>query len=218
MKPDSIHILVADDHTLLRRLIVSLINAETDMTVVGEAADGEEAYEKSVALRPDILLLDLYMPGASGIEVLRRVRTDVPETTVVILSSSTVPSDALSALQEGAQGYLLKSMEPTMLCTRLREAATGEMPIATEVAKLLFAVKREPGAGGGDIHDRLTPREVEVVALVAEGASNREIGARLVLSENTVKNHIRRILEKLNLHNRAQIAAQWAGEAGSIAD
>ena len=213
-------ILVADDHTLLRCLLAELISAEADMEVVGQAADGLQTLELVRTLRPDLVLLDLYMPGMTGLECMSRIRAEVPEAVVIVLSHSTDEEDVLAAFRAGAHGYLLKTMEPEKLLSRIRDAAHGELPIAAEVARCILdrlemtiSAAQPCNAGRKGPENPLTPRETEIVSLIAGGATNREIGLTLMLSLNTVKNHIKHILDKLHVQNRTQVAA-WATRSG----
>jgi len=222
MQTHRIRILVADDHTLLRSLVADLIAMESDMEVVGQAADGLETLDLARQLRPDVVLLDLYMPKLSGLDCLSGLRAAVPEAVVIVLSHSTAQEDVLMAFREGAQGYLLKTMDPDHLIRRIRDGAQGEIPIAAEVARCILGRlesapgedRRQQGSRQGT-DNPLTPREVEIVSLIAGGATNREISTVLMLSENTVKNHIKHILDKLHVQNRTQVAA-WATRSGMM--
>ncbi len=223
MPSQPIRILLVDDHTLFRRGIAQLLAMEADMEVVGEAADGVEAYSQALQLRPNVVLLDLDMPRCTGVDALCKIRAGLPEAVVIFLTDSTSRHDVAAALFRGAQGYLLKNLEPQTLCTRIREALQGEMPIAPEVIRSLFESMEGTQSGLQPPTTRphegttalLTIREQEIVELLATGATNREIAASLFLSENTVKNHVKHILAKYQLHNRAQVVA-WAMRRGLL--
>jgi DNA-binding NarL/FixJ family response regulator len=199
-----VRVLVADDHRLMREGTAALLAREPGIEVVGLAADGAEALALAERLRPDVLLLDLWMPGLSGIEVCAEVRARLAEVHVLILTVSEQEPDLLAALRVGAAGYLLKDMPPAELVAAVRGAGDGEPRIP---AALAGRVLGEIDAGDmGSIED-LSPREREVLGLMAEGLRNREIAERLFLSEATVKTHVRHLLDKLRLRNRAEAAA-----------
>lgn len=218
-----IRILLADDHTLVRRGIAQLLAFEPDMEVVGQAADGIEALSRALELRPDLILLDLDMPRCSGLDAIPKISAAVPEAVIVVLTYSADEQDAVEALRRGAQGYLLKDLEPDVLCVRIREAMRGESPISGAVARKILMDFREPKPAGPHAEPTraeaqahpLTQREIQILELVAEGATNRDIGQKLFLSENTVKNHLKHILAKLQIQNRAQAVA-WALREGLL--
>ena len=207
----AMRILLVDDHALFRAGIASLLAGQRDIEVVGQAEDGQGAVEAARRLRPDLVLMDLHMPGMGGIEATRRIRAELPEVKVVILTVSDQDRDLFEAIRGGAHGYLLKNLEPEELFDYLKGVSQGEAPISGRMAARLmeeFAARSErPREADTDPLGELTAREREVLRLVAAGASNREIATALTLSENTVKNHIRNILEKLHLDNRVQAAA-----------
>lgn len=227
MGENRIRVLLADDHNLVRAGIAQLLSLEPDMEVVGEAADGVQAHTMAVKLRPDIILMDLDMPRSTGFEAINRIRAELPDAVVVVLTYSAGEKDIAEALRCGAQGYLLKSSEPETLATSIREAFRGETPLSgIVVRKLLTDLMRpdhgqaQPEATGAapvepGARTPLTPREREILTLVAEGATNREIGLQLFLSENTVKNHLKHIMAKLQVENRAQAVA-WAMREGIL--
>lgn len=206
----NLRILLVDDHTLIRKGLRALIAGWEGFEVAGEAKDGEEALELALKLRPDIILMDIYMPRLNGLEATRRLKTLLPESKVVILTVDDNPETLMAALEAGAKGYLLKTVEPQQLYFLLQEVARGEMSLTlTLIEKLLPRLTRTPALNS------LSAREKEVLELVAQGFTNREIAQRLYISENTVKNHLRSILEKLQTKNRLQ-AVQYALQQGWI--
>lgn len=206
MKP--IRVLLADDHPLFRRGLASLLNKEEGFKVVGEAADGVEALRKAKELNPDLVLMDIYMPGGDGLEATRRLKETLPSVKVVILTVSEEDKKLFEAIKYGAHGYLLKKLEPRDLFEMLRGIFRGEAPISRATAtkilnELARQVQRDPEAVA---EEKLSPREQEVLQLITEGLTNKEIGNRLGITENTVKNHLKNILAKLHLENRVQAA------------
>lgn len=206
---DTIRILLADDHTLFRKGLASLLQQEPGFAVVGEAANGAEAIRLASSLRPDVILMDLHMPGTDGLQATRAITAALPETRVVMLTVSEEDRDVFEAIKCGAQGYLLKTVDPAELCALLQGVSRGEAPLSpTTAAKILkqFA-RREDKPASTAPTDALTPRENDVLHLLATGLTNKEIGVRLDIAENTVKNHLKNILAKLHLDNRVQAAA-----------
>jgi DNA-binding NarL/FixJ family response regulator len=214
---EKMRVLLADSHTLVRRGIKAILESCDDIEVVGEAVDGWEAVEKVKALRPDVVLMDVFLSGIDGIEATRRIVGQVPEASVIMLTTSDSEKDLLEALQSGAQGYVLKSVEPEQLISMLRGIRRGEAPLSPSLTKKLisFYVQRRRADGSAPLVENLTAREREVLAQVAKGATNREVAEALFISENTVKNHLRNIMEKLQAKNRAQAVAS-ALELGLI--
>lgn len=212
-----LRILLVDDHTLVRRGLRVLLESYAEIEVVGEASDGLEAVEKAKLLKPDLILMDCYLPRLDGVEATRRILSLLPQTKVIMLSVADDDDLLLEALRAGAQGYLLKNLEPEQLIQLLRGASRGEAPISPELAKKIlssYAQRELPKVQPAP--EELTAREREVLALVARGATNREIARTLFISQNTVKNHIRNIMDKLRCKNRAQAVA-YAIEHGVIA-
>ena len=198
-------LLIADDHALFRGSLRALLEAR-GIEVVGEAADGKEAVDLALRLRPDVVLMDLGMPVLDGLEATRRLVAANPEIRVVVLTASTDDDSLFEALQAGAQGYLLKNLEAESFYKLLVGAAEGQPALTPELSrKILQAFTRRAQQPERPDPDALTERELEVLQLMVEGVtSNRQLARRLEVSENTVKFHVRNILDKLHLHNRAQ--------------
>ncbi|MDN5345433.1 MAG: two-component system, NarL family, response regulator LiaR [Clostridia bacterium] len=203
-------LLLVDDHTLIRKGLRLLMAGWEGFEVVGEAGDGQEAIELALELQPDIVLMDIYMPRLDGLEATRRLKALLPEIKVVILTVADDDEAFRAALEVGAEGYLLKTVEPQHLYYLLQEVARGEVPLASALTKKILPQLKAQEKG-----DLLSPREKEVLTLVARGLSNREIAGRLFISENTVKNHLRSILEKLQTKNRQQ-AVHYALQHGLV--
>ncbi len=207
----SIRVLLVDDQPLLRQGYRMVLSAQDDLEVVGEAAEGAAAVRAAHALRPDVVLMDVRMPGMDGIEATRQIVQQTPEVKVIILTTFDVDQYAFSALRAGASGFLLKNVPPDDLLSGIRAVATGDAVVAPSMTRRLldaFASHLPDGPGPAkprdSVLDVLTEREREVFILVATGLSNREIAATLVLSEATIKTHIGRILTKLDLRDRVQ--------------
>jgi DNA-binding NarL/FixJ family response regulator len=208
MNVEKKRILLADDHILFRKGLAQLLNSQPDFQVIGEAADGLEAREKARELMPDLILMDIDMPRCDGREATRLIKAELPYVVIVILTVSDDERDLFATIKNGAQGYLLKKIDPVDLFEQLRGLSRGEAALSRLMAnKILreFAQKEPALARNGD--SDLTGREQQVLRLVAQGLTNREIAANLVIAENTVKNHLRNILAKLHLENRVQAAA-----------
>lgn len=208
---ESIKVLVVDDHAFFRRGLVSVLAEEPDIDVVGEAGDGEEAVARAAALRPDVVLLDVRMPKAGGIDACAGIRNAVPEAKIVMLTMSDEEEDLFEALKAGATGYLLKEISVVELPEAVRAVSNGQSFINPSMATKLIGefatlARKEKGRSQPTAAPRLTSRETEVLRLVARGLNNRDIADRLYISDNTVKNHVRNILEKLQLHSRTEAA------------
>ncbi|HYF92435.1 MAG TPA: response regulator transcription factor [Symbiobacteriaceae bacterium] len=213
-----IKVLLVDDHTLVRKGISGLLSTQRDMQVIGEAADGLEAEAKAVEVQPDVILLDLEMPRCGGLEAIPRIKARLPQVAIVVLTFSGDGSDLLEALKQGAQGYLLKDLEPETLFASVRGAARGEAPIAGAMAaKILheFRPTRPDAVEPAGDRPHLSVREQEVLQRAAMGDTNQKIADALFISENTVKHHLKNILSKLQVQNRAQAVA-WAVKEGLI--
>jgi len=201
----AIRVLLADDHALFRRGVASLLAAESDFEVVGEAGNGREALEMAREQMPDIILMDISMPIMDGLEATRRIKAEIPYVKIIILAASGGERSLFEAVKGGAQGYLLKNIDPQALYSTLRGVVQGEAPLSRLMAaQLLDKLARQ--ANAPDAASALTARETEVLKGVAKGRSNKEIAAALAIAENTVKNHLKNILEKLHLENRVQAA------------
>ena len=203
-----VRILVIDDHTLFRRGIIALLQREPAFEVVGEAADGIEGVKQVKLVRPDVVLLDLHMPGISGLDAMRAILEESSSTRVVMLTVSEDADDLVAALKAGALGYLLKNIDSDFLVASVHRAARGESVVSSEMTGKLVDELR-----GGSEKPSLSPREREILAHLAGGASNKEIARGLAVAESTVKIHVQHILRKLGLTSRVQ-AAVWAAENG----
>ncbi len=202
-----IRILVADDHTLFRRGVASFLAAESDFEVIGEAANGLQALELARMLTPDLILMDLAMPVMDGLEATRQIRAQIPRVKIVILTASDQDRSLFEAIKAGAQGYLLKKIDPQALFDTVRGVERGEASVPRAMAaRLLEEFARRSTVPAFSPAAALTQREREVLDQVAMGRSNKEIAATLGIAENTVKNHLKVILEKLHVENRVQAA------------
>ena len=200
-------IVVADDHTLIRRGIVGLLNAQPDMEVVGEASNGREALDSAVRLSPDVVLMDIGMPGTDGLEATREIRKQVPAAQVLILTVHDREDYLFQALRAGASGYILKGADVQDLLTAVRSVKIGQIYLYPTVTKRLLADYIHRAETGEDraSFDGLTEREREVLQLIAGGKTTPEIAQDLHLSPHTVQTHREHIMEKLNLHRKADL-------------
>ena len=204
----AIRVVLVDDHALFRRGLELVLAEETDIEIVGQAADGDDAVRMVRDLTPDVVLMDVRMPRMSGIDAARVIRDSVPGTKVVMLSVSDDEADLFAAVRAGAAGYLLKEVSIDEVAGAVRAVAGGHALVSPSMAAKLFAEftalseRAEERPRGGA--PRLTDRELQVLRLVAKGMSNREIATELFISENTVKNHVRNMLEKLGMHSRME--------------
>lgn len=201
-QPSLIRVLIADDHDIVRRGLRMTIQGEPDMLLVGEAANGRQALELAVRLRPDVLLLDLQMPEMDGWQAAQAIRAAAPQVAILVLTSYRDDAQLYAALRTGVQGYLLKDIDGDALVQAIRGAARGLPQLHPEIARRLM--ERLPGPA--DPFAELTGREKDVLVLVARGLSNKEIGARLSLTEVTVKGYVSALLAKLHVEDRTQAA------------
>ncbi|MEU5220514.1 response regulator transcription factor [Streptomyces sp. NPDC020807] len=211
MADKPIRVLLVDDHQVVRRGLRTFLEVQDDIEVVGEAADGAEGVALAEELRPDVVLMDVKMPGMDGVEALKRLRELANPARVLIVTSFTEQRTVVPALRAGASGYVYKDIDPDALAGAIRSVHAGHVLLQPEVADALLSQDDTPsGTGRGSV---LTEREREVLGLIADGRSNREIARALVLSEKTVKTHVSNILMKLDLSDRTQ-AALWAVRHG----
>jgi len=205
---DPVRVMVVDDHRLFRRALVALLALDRGVNVVGEAGDAGEAVRQAQALQPELILLDVDLPGASGIQALGSLREVCPQVRILMLTVSEDEGDLQAALRGGANGYLLKTMESDDLSRAIQRAARGEAVVSPEMTTKLVAALQQPPAAisASDPSAPLSPREQEVLQEIARGASNKEIARTLNIAETTVKIHVQHILRKLGLTSRVQAA------------
>ncbi|HZG89871.1 MAG TPA: response regulator transcription factor [Pseudonocardia sp.] len=207
----AVRVLVVDDQVLFREALVTLLGARPEVEVVGEAGDGQQALERAAALQPDVVLMDLHMPVLDGIAATRRLRVEQPGVRVLALTTFDDDEDVFAALRAGALGYLLKDVSSARLLEAVHAAARGESVLQPSVAaKVVARFAQLPDVEAGPrpqpLVDPLSSRELEVLRLLADGRSNREIAAALFLAEGTVKNHVTNVLGKLGARDRTQAA------------
>jgi DNA-binding NarL/FixJ family response regulator len=202
MTHDPTTVLLVDDHPLLGVGITNLLNAAGDFEVVGQALDGEEAVDMARRLRPDVVLMDLSMPTMDGVAATRLIRDSLPDTRILVLTSFSDTTRVRNAMRAGAIGYLLKDCEPSVLVESIRAAARGHSPLDPRVAGNLLPT-------GGRQDPQLSPRETEILALVAQGMANKQIARRLGIAEHTVKIHLGNVFRRIGVSDRTS-AALWA--------
>jgi NarL family two-component system response regulator LiaR len=210
---ESVTVLIVDDHSVVREGARAFLEAQADLTVVGEAESGEEAVRQAQALIPDVVLMDLILPGINGIEATRQIKRVSPRSQVIVLTSFYADEHVFPALRAGALSYTLKDIRPSELAEIVRKAARGESVLHPRVAGRLIQDVREAKRAVPAVFADLTDRELEVLRLIAEGHSNAAIAEQLVLSEKTVKGHVSNILSKLHMDDRTQ-AAVYAWQQG----
>ena len=204
-----VRVLIVDDHAVFRHGLQLALEQVDDLVVIGDCEDGAAAVQASGELAPDVVLMDVRMPGMTGIEAARLITEQHRDVHVVMLTASQLEGDLFSAIRAGARGYLLKEASTDEVADAIRAVAHGQAFVSPAMTPKLLAGFNDLAlrAEDGDGERRLTRREVEVLELVAQGLSNKQIAAQLVISQNTVKNHVRNILEKLRLRSRAEAAA-----------
>jgi DNA-binding NarL/FixJ family response regulator len=202
----TITILLADDHPIVRSGVRTLLDAEPDFSVIGEAGDGLEAVEQAEKLKPRVLVCDVLMPNLIGIEVVRQVKHRLPRTRIIVFSMSASDAHVLEALRTGAAGYVLKGSDATELITAIRAVARGERYLSADIpARLLDALDNATADAASDPYQSLTAREREVLQLVAEGATNADVAERLFISPRTVEVHRANLMRKLHLKSSAEL-------------
>lgn len=206
----SIQILLVDDHTVVRQGLRMFLSLDTELEVIGEAADGLEAIEQAHRLQPDVVLMDLLMPRMDGIAATAVIRRELPDTEVIALTSVLEDEKVIGAIKAGAIGYLLKDTQADELCRAIKAAAAGQVQLSPQAAARLMREVRAP-----ESPEPLTDRETEVLRLLAQGMSNKEIAQTLTIGEKTVKTHVSNILSKLNVPSRTQ-AALYAVRIGLV--
>jgi two-component system nitrate/nitrite response regulator NarL len=207
----SVRVLLVDDHALFRRGMIALLGLEPGIEVVGEAGDAGEALRLALRTQPDVVLLDNHLPGVRGVDAIAGLREAAPGAQVLMLTVSEDSADLAAALRSGAGGYLLKTCDTDELVAAIRRARQGRVIIGSQMGAMLARAMSEPQAPASDDAElaQLTPREREIAAAIARGASNKLIGRELGIAETTVKVHVQSILRKLDLASRVQIAG-WA--------
>ena len=214
MSDDNIaSILLIDDHPLLRKGVKQLIDLSPNMQVIGEACNAQDGVKLAVELEPDLVLLDLNMPNINGIETLKMLREEEVTSRIIVFTVSDNEEDVVAALKAGADGYLLKDMEPEDLISNLEQAANGTVVISPRLATLLAqALQSNKSVDKVDLSS-LTPREKQIIKLIANGMANKVIARKLSITEGTVKVHVKHLLKKLRLRSRVEVAV-WAVQEG----
>ena len=207
MNINSIKVLVVDDHPLVRQGVLDTLSLDERIVIVGEAKNGSEAYEMAGALSPDLIIMDLQLPATSGLEATAAISADFPDVNILVFTVSEKHADLFAALKSGARGYVLKDATPQELSRAVLQVGEGGVVISAKMAAKLFENLPPQVPTDDPTLSALTPRELEVLRLVAQGASNKEIASSLYVSKNTVKTHMRNILDKLHLSSRTQAAS-----------
>jgi len=209
--PTRVRVLVCDDHELVRGGLKALLESDLTVEVVGEAGSADQAIRVAAEVKPDVVVMDIRMPGRSGIEACREIRAEREETRVLILTSFADDEALFSAIMAGASGYVLKQIKGNDLLDAIHKVASGQSLLdPTVTARVLARIRGDAGSSTGDAGDDLTAQERKIVELLAEGKTNRQIGEQIHLAEKTVKNYVSNILMKLGLSRRAEVAALMA--------
>ncbi|MFC5464751.1 response regulator [Lederbergia graminis] len=201
----TIHVMIADDHHIVRRGLIFFLQTQKDIEIVGEAKNGKEAVDLALSLKPEVVLMDLVMPVMDGIEATQKIKEACPDIKIMVLTSFVDQDHVLPALEAGASGYQLKDIEPDELVNAIRQLARGEKTLHPKATNMLITSVSQKNTDHNPI-DNLTIREKEVLAEIANGRSNKEIGAHLNITEKTVKTHVSNILTKLKVADRTQAA------------
>jgi two-component system response regulator NreC len=214
---NGIRVLLAEDHTIVRKGLRSLLDGEAGIEVIGEAEDGREAIEKVGQLLPDVVLMDIAMPGLNGLEATRRIKKRFPQVQVVILTVHANEEYIFQILRAGASGYVVKQAAPTELLSAIQAAYRGESFLSPSVSRTVIEeyIRRAEATAGEDSYDQLTDRQREILQLIAEGHSNREMAELLHISIKTVETHRAHLMDKLDLHSTAELT-QYAIQKGVI--
>lgn len=199
---ERINVLVVDDHAVVRTGLATILGAESDITIVGEARDGLEAISKTLELKPDVILMDIFMPHCSGLDAMIAIRESLPDAKILLLTVSESEENLFRALRFGAQGYLLKSANIDEVVSGVRQVAAGEAMLSPHIASKIIAEFQKKAD-----EPKLSAREMEVLQLLGEGHTNTEIATHLFISESTVRTYLRRLLEKLHLSHRTEAMA-----------
>ncbi|MDN7124744.1 two-component system response regulator NarL [Pseudidiomarina terrestris] len=207
-------IMLVDDHPLLRKGLKQLISLEDDLEVVAEFNNGKDAIPKAVELDPDLIILDLNMQGMDGLETLKRMRDEGVTSRIVMLTVSDADEDVVAAITNGADGYLLKDMEPEQLIEQIKRSIEGKMVLSEVITEVLATALRRPSPQGAGKLDSLTNREREILKHIAKGMSNKVIARELDISDGTVKVHVKHLLKKLGLRSRVEAAVWMVNQQG----